>query len=94
MAVSRPTMDVADHPTAETMEVFRIPPGVFVKMDPGCWHAGPLFTEPHMDFYNLELSDTNVTDHNTWAFRDEGVRFEVVDLADDMHSIPHVCPPL
>jgi len=34
------------------------------------WHAGPLFKgTPHMDFYNLELSDTNVVDHNTHDFR-------------------------
>jgi len=83
VAVSQPTMDVAKHPTAETMDAFCVPPGVFVKFNPGTWHAGPLFTNPHMDFYNLELSDTNVTDHNTWVFRKEGLKFEIaVDDTD------------
>lgn len=32
-----------------------------------------------MDFYNLELADTNVTDHNTHDFkRVNGIEFEVV----------------
>jgi hypothetical protein len=40
--------------------------GVFVKLERGTWHAGPLFVgSAHADFYNLELSDTNVVDHNT-----------------------------
>jgi hypothetical protein len=29
----------------------------------GAWHAGPLFEAPEASFFNLELSDTNVTDH-------------------------------
>ena len=42
--------------------------------------AGPLFDSSSQDFYNLELADTNVVDHNTWHYaRDEGLRFEVVD---------------
>jgi hypothetical protein len=43
--------------------------GTFIKMHTGTWHAGPLFTSPaHIDFYNLELSETNVTDHNNAFF--------------------------
>lgn len=40
---------------------------------------GPMFFETEwMDFYNLELSDTNVTDHNTHDFRrHSGIEFEV-----------------
>lgn len=51
----------------------------------GTWHAGPLFDEhPHMDFYNLELSDTNVTDHNTHDYKKvQGWEFEVEE-ADDV----------
>ncbi|KAK9840368.1 hypothetical protein WJX74_008464 [Apatococcus lobatus] len=42
------------------------------------WHAGPLFEGPdHMDFYNLELSDTNVVDHNTHVYRKTNLKFEV-----------------
>ena len=48
--------------------------GAFIKMHTGTWHAGPLFTSPsHIDFYNLELSDTNVTDHHN-------VFFDALDL--------------
>ena len=49
--------------------MFRIPHGVFVKLHQGTWHAGPLFDEAeYMDFYNLELADTNVADHNTHCY--------------------------
>jgi hypothetical protein len=34
------------------------------------------------DFYNLELSDTNVVDHNTHDYRMDGIDFEVVDEAN------------
>jgi hypothetical protein len=42
--------------------------------------AGPLFDAGEMDFYNLELADTNVVDHNTHHYgRDQGLAFQVVD---------------
>ena len=46
---------------------------------------GPLFAEPSaIDFFNLELSDTNVTDHNTHDYRrSNGLEFEVVDDLPD-----------
>jgi hypothetical protein len=34
------------------------------------------------DFYNLELSDTNVVDHNTHDYRKDGIEFLVVDEAN------------
>lgn len=43
--------------------------------------AGPYFFESeHMDFYNLELEDTNVTDHNTHDYKrsNGGMEFEIV----------------
>mmetsp|Transcript_10027 Transcript_10027/g.30541 ORF Transcript_10027/g.30541 Transcript_10027/m.30541 type:complete len:213 (-) Transcript_10027:1268-1906(-) len=56
-------------PSMENMRAFRIPPGVFIKLHCGTWHAGPLFDTPQdMDFANLELSDTNVTDFNCFDF--------------------------
>ena len=33
----------------------------------------------YMDFYNLELADTNVVDHNTHDYQEEGLVYEVVD---------------
>jgi hypothetical protein len=52
-----------------------------------CWHAlgaaaGPLFDGPdgcYMDFYNLELSDTNLVDHNTHDYATQGLQYQVVD---------------
>ncbi len=47
----------------------RIPPGVFVKLHEATWHAGPFFSDrQHMDFYNLELADTNIVDHHTHVY--------------------------
>jgi ureidoglycolate hydrolase len=82
MAVARPTMDVAAYPKREDIRVFRVPPGVFVKMHAGTWHAGPLWDAArgpaHIDFYNLELSDTNQVDHNTHDYDEaEGLVFDV-----------------
>lgn len=42
MAVAQATANVQDYPKEEDLTVFRIPHGVFVKMNPGTWHAGKL----------------------------------------------------
>ncbi|MEW5310910.1 MAG: hypothetical protein WDW38_002664 [Sanguina aurantia] len=90
MAVAQATANVQDYPTEQDLTVFRIPHGVFVKMNPGTWHAGPLFDEaPHMDFYNLELKDTNVVDHNTHDYlAANGCRMEIVDTLDASGVVP------
>ena len=42
---------------------------MFIKLHQATWHAGPFFLEAqHMDFYNLELSDTNIADHFTHVY--------------------------
>ena len=41
--------------------VFRVEGLKFLKLNRGTWHAGPLFKADTMDFYNLELSNTNVS---------------------------------
>lgn len=80
LVVARPTLSVQRHPAQADLTAFRIPHGVFVKMHKGTWHAGPLFDAPSADFYNLELSDTNVVDHNTHDYGEqEGLAFEVAD---------------
>lgn len=48
-------------PAVDDVRVFRISGPKFVKLHLGTWHAGPLFRADEMDFYNLELSNTNVT---------------------------------
>ncbi|GLJ49724.1 hypothetical protein SUGI_1055280 [Cryptomeria japonica] len=67
-------------PAPEVVHVFRVEGPQFVKLNVGTWHAGPLFTDPSMNFYNLELSDTNEVDHTTHNFRtSNGVRFVIED---------------
>jgi ureidoglycolate hydrolase len=52
-------------PTLADIRAFRIPPHCFIALAHGTWHAGPYFTERQRDFYNLELSDTNIADYET-----------------------------
>ena len=53
-------------PLLEKIFAFRIPGNCFIKLDLGTWHSGPYFDDEFIDFYNLELSDTNVNDHETY----------------------------
>ncbi|QYO65126.1 ureidoglycolate lyase [Leptolyngbya sp. 7M] len=69
----------ADYPDPVTIEAFRIPGNCFIKLEVGTWHAGPLFEQESMDFYNLELADTNITDHQTCSLSETyGLEFEIV----------------
>lgn len=69
LAVAAPSGSIDAYPKAADITAFKIPPGVFVKLHPGTWHAGPLFDVGlAMNFANLEMSDTNVTDHNTHVY--------------------------
>ncbi|WP_439596772.1 ureidoglycolate lyase [Falsiroseomonas sp.] len=56
----------ADAPlTADAIACFRIPGGTALALHRGTWHAGPFFVADSQAFFNLELSDTNETDHDT-----------------------------
>ncbi|KAF6134821.1 hypothetical protein GIB67_002222 [Kingdonia uniflora] len=48
-------------PALSDVRIFRISGPKFVKLNLGTWHAGPLFKSDAMDFYSLELSNTNVS---------------------------------
>ncbi|HVC52458.1 MAG TPA: ureidoglycolate lyase [Stellaceae bacterium] len=50
-------------PTLADIRAFRVPSRRFIMLAHGTWHAGPYFTEPQRDFYNLELADTNTGDY-------------------------------
>lgn len=53
----------------DDIRVFKVPHGQFIKLHEGTWHAGPHFVgTPYMDFYNLELADTNQVDHTNHYF--------------------------
>ncbi|GAV91334.1 hypothetical protein CFOL_v3_34730 [Cephalotus follicularis] len=63
-------------PSVDDVSVFRVAGTKFLKLHRGTWHAGPFFIPDTMDFYNLELSNTNVVDHTTHDFlKDNGVVF-------------------
>ncbi|KAK1284149.1 hypothetical protein QJS10_CPB21g01159 [Acorus calamus] len=64
-------------PRPDEVCVFRVDGSKFLKLNVGTWHAGPLFKSKSMDFYNLELTNTNVVDHTTHDFRKDGVVFLV-----------------
>ena len=48
-----------------TVQLVNVQPGEAVKLHQGTWHAGPFFLAPTALFFNLELSDTNLIDHNS-----------------------------
>ncbi|NET47542.1 MAG: Ureidoglycolate hydrolase [Merismopedia sp. SIO2A8] len=77
MAVAPPGPN--PQPDPSSIKAFRIPGDRFIKLDVGTWHAGPLFDQDSIDFYNLELSDTNVVDHHTCDLSATfGLRFTIV----------------
>jgi ureidoglycolate hydrolase len=77
-----PPGDVADpgeRPRLADVRAFEIPGDVAVLLRTGTWHAGPFFAPATMSFFNLELDDTNVVDHQTHSFADsDGLRLELV----------------
>lgn len=56
---------VGDYPELASLRAFRIPGNCFIKLNVGTWHAGPHFDDSCLEFYSLELSDTNLNDHET-----------------------------
>ncbi|XP_028782847.1 uncharacterized protein LOC114738950 isoform X2 [Neltuma alba] len=65
-------------PAVEDVQVFKVSGSKFLKLKLGTWHAGPLFKAQTMDFYNLELSNTNVIDHTPHSFiKNDGVVFSI-----------------
>ncbi len=78
IAVAPPNHET-EQPALEDIAAFRIPGDCFIKLEVGTWHAGPYFEHEVVDFYNLELSDTNVVDHFTHSFiESHQIEFEMV----------------
>ncbi|WP_107671222.1 ureidoglycolate lyase [Cyanothece sp. BG0011] len=76
IAVSPPSDE--NYPSIEQLQAFKIPGNCFIKLEVGTWHAGPYFDHEYVDFYNLELSDTNVVDHFTYNFKEQdNLTFEI-----------------
>jgi len=59
-----PPNDLSDagRPRLEDIAGFRVPGDCVIKLHVATWHAGPHFTHDAVDFFNLELMDTNQTD--------------------------------
>lgn len=76
IAVAPPNNDT-DEPALEDIAAFRIPGNCFIKLEIGTWHAGPYFEHEFVDFYNLELSNTNIVDHFTHNFLNHQLEFEI-----------------
>ncbi|KAG0451493.1 hypothetical protein HPP92_026186 [Vanilla planifolia] len=67
-------------PCLDDVCIFRVTGSKFLKLHRGAWHAGPLFKTKAMDFYNLELSDTNIVDHTTHDFlKEDGAIFVAME---------------
>ncbi len=68
-----------NEPELQNIAAFRIPGNCFIKLNVGTWHAGPYFEHDKVDFYNLELSNTNEVDHFTHSFlKSHQLEFEIV----------------
>ncbi len=66
LAVAAPAVQ-PDELSAASVQLISVGPGEAVQLHQGTWHAGPFFQAPTALFYNLELGDTNLTDHNFQA---------------------------
>jgi ureidoglycolate hydrolase len=78
IAVAPPNNNV-NEPALKEIVAFRVPGNCFIKLEVGTWHAGPYFEHEFVDFYNLELADTNVVDHFTLNFlKSPQLEFEIV----------------
>ncbi|GGX14266.1 hypothetical protein GCM10007242_20800 [Pigmentiphaga litoralis] len=64
LVVAPPSSPAADTPALSDIRAFLIPGNVAVMLKVGTWHAGPYFEGATASFFNLELSDTNVVDHD------------------------------
>jgi ureidoglycolate hydrolase len=81
IAVAPPASAQEPFPQPETIKAFQIPGNCFIKLAAGTWHAGPYLMSSQsdqVDFYNLELSDTNITDHDSYSLQEKlGVIYEI-----------------
>lgn len=81
IAVAPP--EQADDPRARPdpakIRAFHIGGDQAIMLARGTWHAGPFFEAPEQGFFNLELADTNQTDHHNCRLDQEfGLRFRFV----------------
>lgn len=74
-------------PEVNEVRVFKIEGSKFLKLHRGTWHAGPLFLDEMMDFYNLELNNTNVsTSHNFTSIKQSLLFFWILHIRCSLKS--------
>ena len=49
----------------DQLVIVKVNPGEALKLHLGTWHSGPFFVNESALFFNLELFDTNLNDHNS-----------------------------
>lgn len=77
IAVAPPS--IAPYPSISEIAAFYIPGDCFIKLEQGTWHAGPYFDSEFIDFYNLELSNTNISDRHTYNLRSaDNLELEII----------------
>ena len=77
LAVAPPSQGVL---LPEQIRAFVIGGDCLIKLHVGTWHAGPYFSDSEwIDFYNLELTDTNINDHDTVDLQAEYAMSFVMD---------------
>jgi ureidoglycolate lyase len=70
----------AGRPDPAKITAFRVPGAKGIKLHRSTWHAGPFFDTPQLDFFNLELSDTNKIDHHSCRLdREFGLEFRFAE---------------
>ncbi|WP_017758414.1 ureidoglycolate lyase [Pseudacidovorax intermedius] len=71
--------DPAAPPDITRLRAFRVEGHQAIMLARGTWHAGPFFEDETVDFFNLELADTNLIDHHNCALdRRFGMRYRFV----------------
>jgi ureidoglycolate hydrolase len=63
-----PADPARSEPDSDAIRAFSIPGDTAIKLHRGTWHAGPFFTWEWIDFYNLEMVDTNQVDSESFDF--------------------------
>jgi ureidoglycolate lyase len=68
--------DPGRRPSLERFEVFRVPPGQAVLLDPGVWHGAPLAIDQPLNVVVLLLQGSGAADTSVARFADTPVEIE------------------
>ena len=63
LAVAAPDVEPSQL-NRSTVQLVKVQQGEALQLHQNTWHAGPFFLAKNALFFNLELTDTNLTDHN------------------------------